>query len=311
MNLKKLLVPFILIYMLVTYGCAYIVLPSGVEKPVEVEETDTSPWVGLVTNVGQSDTGGLRIDLSIRNDTGDWSTMRANEDKPVVLTSKGNKTNCETVFVGTGNHRLAPGFQVRGYTSDANGSPETQLLYIECDGVDSAAGATLTIDYIYFVGPLDYYVEIEETNKKEAQMEINLDEIASNLTYPIGLPVEGLIQDSEIEIVALSDNVITLQDVQRSSDGIQFTWQNHNPTKFPLKTHIGIPPVVGNDGIIYGVYETLDMPSVPLTPAGSNVEWTTDVPPVPEEISSLYILLSVESNKPRTYVNYLLDISDK
>jgi hypothetical protein len=77
-----------------------------------------------------------------------------------------------------------------------------------------------------------------------------------------------------------------------------------------LKTHIGIPPVIGEDGIIYGAYVTIDMPEVPLTPAESKVEWTTEVA-VPEEISGLYILLSVESKKPRTYLNYLLDITDR
>jgi len=102
----------------------------------------------------------------------------------------------------------------------------------------------------------------------------------------------------------------SLLDIQRDETGLQFTWQNYNPSKFPLKTHIGIPPVIGEDGIIYGVYETLDIPEVPLTPAEESIEWTTEVP-IPQNVSGLYILLSVESKKPRTYVNYALDITDK
>ncbi|HEX9385545.1 MAG TPA: hypothetical protein VF918_04450, partial [Anaerolineales bacterium] len=77
-----------------------------------------------------------------------------------------------------------------------------------------------------------------------------------------------------------------------------------------LKTHIGIPPVIGADGIIYGAYETLDMAPIDLPPPSENMEWTTEVA-VPKDVTSLYILLSVESKKPRTYVNYALDISDK
>jgi hypothetical protein len=104
--------------------------------------------------------------------------------------------------------------------------------------------------------------------------------------------------------------VVTLLEAQRTESGFQFTWQNFNPTKFALKTHIGTPPVIGADGIIYGVYETLDIAPVPITPAGENMHWTTDVT-VPQEVTGFYILVSVESKKPRTYLNYVIDISGK
>ena len=311
MNSKKILIPVLLFYTFFILACAYIVLPEGVEKPIEDENAEFSVWAGIVTNVGKSDSGDLHIDITIRNDTGDWNTMRAADNKPAVLTtSDGNTTDCNTVFIGTGGHRLAPGFQTRGYTSDETGQPETQLLYVECEGDTDTAGAMLSIDYISFSGELDYYVEIEEMNKVEGNLELNLDEVVTDLTYPIATPVEGLIQDAGVEIIALSENIISLPDIQRDDSGFQFTWQNHNPSKFPLKTHIGIPPVIGEDGIIYGVYETLDIPAVPLTPAEESIEWTTEVA-VPQNVSGLYILLSVESKKPRTYVNYALDITDK
>ena len=79
---------------------------------------------------------------------------------------------------------------------------------------------------------------------------------------------------------------------------------------FPLKTHIGIPPLIGTDGIIYGPFETLDMAPIDITPANENMEWTTEVT-VPNDVKGFYVLLSVESRKPRTYVNYALDISDE
>jgi len=311
MNVKKVLVPILLASTFFIFACAYIVLPEGVEKPTEVAHAEGQGWAGIVTNVGKSDAGDLHIDITIRNDTGDWSTMRAVDGKPAVLTSSnGQTTTCDTVFVGTGGHRFAPGFQTCGYTIEENGELQTQSLYIECAGVSDATGATLLIDYISFAGELDYYVEVEETNKIEGKLELNLDEVVTDLTYPMAAPLEGSIQPADVEIVALSDNVVSLLDAQRSESGFQFTWQNFNPSKFPLKTHIGIPPVIGDDGIIYGVYETLDIPEVPLTPAQESVEWTTEAP-VPEDVSGLFILLSVESKKPRTYLNYALDITDK
>ncbi|MBN1877112.1 MAG: hypothetical protein JXA33_23010 [Anaerolineae bacterium] len=311
MVLKKIfLVPILLVCTMISLSCAYIVLPEGVENLSDGTHAENAGWTGIVTNVGESDAGDLRIDITIRNDTGDWSTMRAADGKATILTTSDGKTTlCDTVFISTGGHRLAPGFQMRGYTHD-EGEPETQLLYVECAGGVAAAGATLSLDYVSFDGELDYYVEVEETNKVEGTLELNLDEVVTDLTYPIASPVESLIQDSGIEIIALSENVISLLDVQRSGSGLQFTWQNFNPYKFALKTHIGIPPVIGDDGIIYGVYETLDMPEVPLTPAEGSVEWATEVA-VPEEVSGLYILLSVESKKPRTYVNYALDITNQ
>jgi hypothetical protein len=98
--------------------------------------------------------------------------------------------------------------------------------------------------------------------------------------------------------------------VQRTDKGLEFKWQNENPTEFALKTHIGNPPVIGEDGIIYGIFEIMDLASVPLTPAGGKVDWTTEVA-VPQEVKGCYILLSVESKQMRLYVNYALDITSQ
>lgn len=305
---KKVLIPVLLAINLFIIGCAYIVFPEGLEASDD-SHAENEGWTGIVTDVIETESGDLHIDIAIRNDTGDWNTMQAVDDKPAVLTAgDGKTTNCEAVFVGTGEHRMAPGFQIRGYTSDESGQPETQLLYVECEGAVAAAGSILTIDYLSFGGELDYY--IEETNQVEGKMELNLEEVVTDLTYPVASPVDGLIQDASVEIIALSENVISLLDVQRTDLGFQFTWQNFNPSNFPLKTHIGIPPVIGDDGIIYGVFETQDMSEVPLSPAGKSVEWTTEVT-VPDDVSGLYILLSVESNKPKTYLKYAIDITDQ
>ena len=63
-------------------------------------------------------------------------------------------------------------------------------------------------------------------------------------------------------------------------------------------------------GVVYGFYESPDIASVPITPAGKTAEWTTEVA-VPEEVKGLYIMLSVESGKQRLFTNYCIDITDK
>lgn len=309
MNVRKTLISVLLACAFFSFACVYVVLPEGLAtQEAVVEGSELRVWNAVVTNVGKSDAGDLHIDITIRNDTGNWSTMHSVPDKPAVLTSDGKTVNCDTVFIGTGGHRLAPGFQMRGYTSEQDGVLETQLLYVECKGAEAVAGSTLSIEYVSFSGILDDYDP--EANKAEGTLELNLDEVATDLTYPLATTVDSLIQESGVSITGLSENVVTLLDVQRTDTGFQFKWQNFNPTKFPLKTHIGIPPVIGADGIIYGVYETIDMAPIDITPSNANMEWTTDVA-IPQDVKGCYILLSVESQKPRTYVNYVLDISDK
>ena len=307
MNSRKKILPLLLVMALLSFACVYVVLPEGLESP-ETRNEGSGVWSAFVTNVGTSDAGDLHIDISIRNDTGEWSTMQSIADTPAVLTIGDKQTNCDTVFIGTGGHRFAPGFQMRGYTVEKDDVQETQLLYVECKGVTAVAGSTLAIDYISYDGILDDYAP--DANSKEGTIELNLDEVVSDATYPIAEQVDGVLQDAGAGIVGLSDNVVTLLDVQRTDTGLQFKWQNFNPTKFPLKTHIGIPPVIGADGILYGPYETIDLAPLDITPANSNMEWTTEVT-APSDVKGFYILLSVESKKPRTYVNYVLDISDK
>jgi hypothetical protein len=259
--------------------------------------------------VGTSDAGDLHIDITIRNDTGDWSTMHAVDGEPAVLTTADGETiNCDTVFVGTGGHRFAPGFQMRGYTVLEDGELETQLLYIECKGATAAPGSKLTVKYVSFGGDLDDYEP--ELNRAEGILELNLDEVVTDLTYPVASTVEGLIKDKGTSITGLSDNVVTLLGVTRTDTGFQFNWQNFNPTKFPLKTHIGTPPVIGSDGVIYGYYESLDIVPIPITPSNENMEWSTEVAVSPDA-GGFYILLGVESKGPRKYVFYVLDISDQ
>jgi hypothetical protein len=305
MSMKKALFPILLCSLFLT-ACAYIVLP---------EEEDTSlldasrGWSAVATHVGKSDAGDLHIDLTIRNETADWSAMQAAPNKPVVLTAgDGKTTNCDTVFFGTGGHRLAPGFQMRGFTAGTKAEPKTQLIYVECKGAEAAAGSKLSIDYSYVTGEYNYYYP--ETNKVDATLEVDLDQVATDLVYPIAEPIEGLIQKPGAEITAINDVILTLTGVERTAKGLQFSWHTSNPGEYPSYVHIGIPPVIGADGIFYGLYESPDLESVPITPAGDKAEWTTDIA-VPQDVKGFYIMLSVESKKQRLFVNYAVDVTDK
>ena len=301
----KALIP-VLVYALLLFACDYIVLPEGLDKPAS---SASKGWSAVATNMGKSEAGDLHIDLAIRNETADWSAMQAEAGKPGVLTAGDGKTsNCDTVFVSTGGHRLAPGFQMRGFMAGTKAEPKTQLIYVECKGAEAAAGSKLSIDYSYVTGEYNYYEQ--EANKADGKLEINLDQVAQDVMYPIAEAVEGLIQKPGTEITAINNVILTLTDVERTDNGLQFKWQTSNPGEYPSYVHIGNPPVIGNDGIFYGFYESPDITSIPITAAGDKAEWTTEVV-VPKEVKGLYIMLSVESKKQRLFTNYAVDIADK
>ncbi|HPH94764.1 MAG TPA: hypothetical protein PKW33_01975 [Anaerolineaceae bacterium] len=306
MRLKKILLPTLIILNLFLSACVYIVLPEGLET---VETKNNLGWSGAVTGVSQTDAGNLHIDITIRNQTGDWSAMKAVEGKPALLTTKDGKVQpCETVFVGTGGHRLAPGFQMRGYTAGTKAKPETQLIYVECAKIGDAAGAELAVDYVAYSGELDYYHQ--DAGESKGTIKLQLDKVETGLVYPVYQPVDDLILKPDVKITALSNTIISLLKTTRTENGFEFQWQNENPTEFALKIHIGNPPVIGSDGIIYGYYEIMDLTSTPLTPAAGKIDWVTKAS-VPKEVNNCYVLLSVESKKMRLYVNYAIDITDK
>ena len=307
MSMRKAFVPILLAYAIVSLACVYIVLPEGYETSNETSNGSTG-WSAVVTNIGKSESGDLHIDISIRNETGEWSAMNAVDDKPALLSNNGKSINCDTTFVSTGGHRLAPGFQMRGYTAGTKTEPVKQLIYVECAGADATPGSILSIPYTYVTGQYNYYEQ--DKNKVEANLDINLDEVITNLVYPIAEQIDGLIQQPDIEIVAINKVTLTLTGVQHTESNLQFAWKTYNPGDYPTYVHIGNPPVIGDDGILYGFYQTPDIISVPITPAGGTAEWTTEVL-VPPNVKGFYILLSVETGKARLFANYAIDITDK
>ena len=305
MSIKKALIP-ILACALLLCACDYIVLPEEVGTSASAA---SKGWSAMATNIGKSDAGDLHVDLTIRNETADWSAMQAAANKPAVLTAgDGKTTNCDTVFVSTGGHRLAPGFQMRGFIAGTKAEPKTQLIYVECKGAEAVSGSKLSMDYSYVTGEYNYYYP--EANKVDSTLEMNLDQVATDLKYPIAEPVEGMIQKPGTEITAINNVVLTLTDVERTDNGLQFKWQTSNPGEYPSYVHIGNPPVIGEDGIFYGFYESPDIVSIPITGAGDTAEWTTEVA-VPKDVKGFCIMLSVESKKQRLFTNYAVDITDK
>lgn len=299
---KTLILTLILINFLVS-ACVYVVLPAGLDLS---RSSSSLGWSAVITAVDQS-AGDVRVALTIRNDTGDWSTLKAGS-KPAVLSSGGKTTNCDASLMSTGGHRLAPGFQMRGYIAGTKAEPVTQLIYVECKGTQAEPGATLTVDYISYRGDLDYYHQ--EDRSVTGTFKLELDDVQTDLSYPVFEPIEGLVQPSDVNITAISENVISLSDWQRLDDGFEFTWQNFNPTEFALKVHIGNPPVICEDGVIYGYYEIMDLSSPPLTPAGGQINWTTKAT-TPAGLNDCYVLLSVESKNMRNYINYAIALREQ
>ncbi|MCJ7513995.1 MAG: hypothetical protein MUO23_13655 [Anaerolineales bacterium] len=291
--------------LLFNVACAYIVLPEGLEA---ASSTESMGWRAVPTKVGAMEDGALRIDLALLNETGDWSAMKAVEGAPAVLHAGGEDRECATVFVGTGGHRVAPGFQLRGFIAGSKAEPELQPIYVECEGVSPTPGSTITLDYSYVTGQYNYYEQ--DKGQVDTSLEVNLDQVIEDLAFPVGDPVDGLIQDAATPMEAINKVTLELTDVQRTADGLEFTWKTANPGEYPSYVHIGNPPVIGEDGVLYGFYETPDIVSVPITPAGDVATWTTEVA-VPPEVKGLIILLSVETGKARLFSNYAIDISDR
>ena len=290
---------------LVLSGCQYVVMPPEESAPV----SDTSKgWSAVATAVAPAASGDLRIDLAIRNETGDWSAMEAVPGRPAVLTGgDGSRTDCATVEVGSGGHRLAPGFRMRGFMGGPKADPKMERIRVECADATAGPGAKLAIDYAYVTGEYDYYDA--KTTGTAGKLEVNLDELVPDLTFPIAEPIDGLIKPADAEIPALNDVVLTLSDAVRTDEGFEFAWQTANPGEYPTIVHVGNPPVIGADGILYGYYESPDLASAPVTPPGKTADWTTEVS-VPADVKGFYIMLSVEAKKQRTFVNYAIDLGD-
>jgi hypothetical protein len=303
--MKKILIP-ILFCGLLSCICPYIVVPA--DLLVTPTSTGSKGWSAIATNLGKSDAGDLHIDLAIRNDTQDWSAMQADTGKPAILTAgDGRKTNCDTVYIGTGGTSLAPGFQMRGYTAGTKTQPTIQLLYVECKGAESSPGSKITFGYSYITGPYDLHIPSVPVS---GTMELNLDQFVQDVTYPVGTPIPGLIEKVGDKISAINSFTLTLTDAKRTATGLELYWEDANPTDYANYIHIGTPPVIGADGIIYGLYEDPSIADTTMTLSKGTAKWTTRVT-VPNNITGLFVLVSVETRQSNYYISHVVDITDK
>ncbi len=302
--MKKLLIPFIF-FALISLACRYIVVPP--DLLVTPTSVTSKGWSAAVTKIGKSDAGDLHIDLTIINNTQDWSAMQADEKTAVLASPDGKKTSCDTVFVGTGGTSLAPGFQMRGYTAGTKTAPKIQLLYVECKGATESAGSKLSISYSYVTGAYDLHIPSVPVS---GTLEVNLDQVADGLQYPISVPGASPIEKIGDKIIAINNFSLMLIDAVRTETGLKLQWKDENPSDYPNYVHIGTPPVIGADGIIYGLYEDPSIADATIALAHATAEWTTLVT-VPKDVTGLYVLVSVETRQSKYFVSHAIDITNK
>ena len=196
--------------------------------------------------------------------------------------------------------------QMRGYVGGSKAEPTIEPIRVECAGAEATPGSRLALVYTYVTGEYNYYDP--DAGRTEGSLEVDLDQVASDLSYPIAEPIEGVVVAADAEITALNEVLLSLAGVTRTDEGLEFTWRAANPGEYPTYVHIGEPPVIGTDGILYGWYESPDLVSVPATPPGESTEGTT-LTAVPPEATVFITLVSVESKKQRLFVSHAIDIS--
>lgn len=286
-------------------SCQYIVFP---EEDAGPSADAKKGWSAEAVKVERTAAGDLRVELALRNDTGDWSAMKA-LPKPARLAGKGASGTCETVSVSSGGHRLAAGFRMRGFVGGKKLEQKVQPIYVECKGAKAADGAKLLVDYTYVYGQYNYYQQ--NRNETTGTLEVKLDEVKSDLSYPIAQAREDkTFVKADASLTGMNGVVVVLKSVARDDQGLVMTWQTSNPGEYPSYVHLGVTPVIGSDGILYGFYELPDLVSVPITPGKGTAEWSTNVK-VPADVKDLHIMLSVESGKKGLFQNYAIGISPK
>jgi hypothetical protein len=285
-------------------GCDYIVIPEqqATAPPAEAEGV----WTAVATAV-QETADGLHVDLALRNDTGDWSAMDIADGGSVSLVdASGSSRPCGTAVVGTGGTSIPPGFIMRGFTGGTRFEPQTEMLRVECEGAAQAAGSKLRIPYSFTSGEFNFY---RPDPPEVGTLEVDLDAPIENVAYPVGTETDIAATRVGEPIEAINKVMLTLVGFERTDDEIQFTWRTENPTAYQAYVHIGNPPVIGSDGILYGLYRAPHLVDTPITLANSTAEWTTSVA-VPADVQGLFALPAVESKQQKNYVSHVIDLTE-
>jgi hypothetical protein len=196
---------------------------------------------------------------------------------------------------------------MRGFTGGTRAEPATELLHVECEGVAAAAGSKLMIPYSFTKGEFNFY---RPDPPQGGTLEVDLDAPIADLAYPVGTETDLAVTMVGEPIEAINKILLTLGDVERSADELQFTWHTENPTNYQAFVHIGNPSVIGSDGILYGRYTAPHLVDTPITLANDSAEWTTSVA-IPADVVDLYAMPAVESKQQKNYVSHLIDITEE
>ena len=263
-------------------------------------------WTAVATNVEETPDG-LRVDLAIRNDTGDWSAMEIAEGGSVSLVdASGSSSPCGTAVVETGGASIPPGFIMRGFTGGTRTDPQVELLRVECEGAAQAAGSKLRIPYSFTTGEFNFY---RPDPPQSGTLEVDLDAPVTDLAYPAARRRTSSSPRWASRSRPSTRSRSRSSTCERSADEIQFTWRTENPTNYQAYVHIGNPPVIGSDGILYGRYTAPHLVDTPITLANESAEWTTTVA-VPADVQGLFALPGVESKQQKNYVSHAIDLTD-
>jgi hypothetical protein len=198
---------------------------------------------------------------------------------------------------------------MKGYTGGTLATPVTQPLFVECTGAAKGSGQKLAVSYTYITGAFNYY---KPNFKYNATMSLDLSTVVTDIKYPIAATVPSLVLNQpSVAIVGINQCSVQLTDAKRTATGFEFSWLSTNPTDTPnLLVHIGQPPVIGADGILYGLYQSPHLTDPPVTPAKGTATWTTTVD-VPASVGGFYLLVPVETQQNKYFVDHVIDIKDK
>ena len=151
----------------------------------------------MATAVGPSDDGGIRIDLAIRNDTADWSTMAAAMEPAVLRGGDGRPSSAQRSTSARAGIVWLPGFQMRGLHRRDEGEPELVQLGVECDvgevpaGLDARPSTTRTWS-------VSSTTTTRDASRADGTIDFALDTSRATSRYPVGQPVDGLVQPADV-----------------------------------------------------------------------------------------------------------------
>ena len=188
MNVKKFITLFLIACTFLSSACVYIVLPEDMEV-IGGAGTGGEPgvWTGVVTNVSRSEAGDLHVDVDdterywrLEHDAGRGRQTGDAHDQRW----KNHFFAIRFLSVPAGIDWL-PVFKCAVTPLGKMVRLQPQPLYVECKGATAAAGSNSRSTMKVLA---EFWMTMTpEANKTEGTLELNLDEVVTDLTYPIAI----------------------------------------------------------------------------------------------------------------------------